>query len=111
MIFEYQLARWLKAGDWDDQPFNAGAHRAEEPNAAVQKKQLGMMLAWWMQGLVNVPFKHHQLLGIHLEQICEGDVKQIPKKAHLPIPVMSDSLEDHPTDHFSGDRFTGFSHL
>ena len=49
VIFEYRLARWLKAGDWDDQPFNAGARRAEDPNA-VAKKQLGMISAWWKSG-------------------------------------------------------------
>ena len=43
-----------------------------------------------MQGLVNVPLFHiSQLLGYNLQQICEGDVKQIPKKGHLPTPVIN----------------------
>ena len=47
-----------------------------------------------IQGLVNVPMFHiTQLLGIfHLQQIWEGDVKQIPKKGHLPTPVSEHNI-------------------
>ena len=30
---------------------------------------------------------------VHLQQICEGDVKPIPKKGHLPTPVISCSFQ------------------
>ena len=39
------------------------------------------------QGLVNVPIKHHPTIGVISSptDICFGDVKQIPKKGHLPL--------------------------
>ena len=39
---EYQLANWLKKGNWDDLPFNAGKRRHPENSLEeVPKKSLG----------------------------------------------------------------------
>lgn len=109
VIFEYQLARWLKAGDWDDQPFNAGARRADDPNAVPKKTkrvlEVGCGQGRILQELGRFLGADWELMGMNL------DGNQLRHAKERPVEVTMRDLNHMPYDWIANASVNGAYNL
>lgn len=109
VIFEYQLARWLKTGDWYDQPFTAGARRDVDPNAAVPKTkrvlELGCGQGRSLQELGRFLGADWQLMGMNL------DGNQLRHAKERPVEVRMRDLNHMPYDWIANASVNGAYNL
>ncbi|CAK9049112.1 unnamed protein product [Durusdinium trenchii] len=107
VIYEYQLARWLK-GDWDDQPFNGGARRAAD--AVVPKKtkrvlEVGCGQGRILQELGRFLGADWELMGMNL------DGNQLRHAKERPVEVRMRDMNHMPYDWIANASVDGAYNL